>query len=114
MSRRLCFTLDLVKDAALIAAYEAHHAAGAVWPEVVADIRQSGIRDMEIWRVDERCFMICEVDADFPRPTDPVLAPVVARWEAAMDAFQVAPPNAEPGEKWRPMTRIFALAEQRE
>ena len=32
MSRRLCFALDLVDDAAKIAEYERFHDPGGVWP----------------------------------------------------------------------------------
>lgn len=107
---RQVFALDLVRDAELIAAYEARHAPGAVWPAVVADIRAQGFDEMEIWRVDDRLVMIAEQGDDGTAHRDPALAPVVARWEAEMDAFQ-RPIRAE-GPKWAPMVRIFALSEQ--
>lgn len=110
MSRRLVHALDLVADAALIAAYEARHAPGAVWPEVVGDIRQRGCRSMEIWRLEDRLVMIAEVEDDFPRPADPALQPRIQAWEAEMDAFQR--PIRDTGPKWAPMVRIFALDEQ--
>jgi L-rhamnose mutarotase len=110
MSARKLFALDLVDDAALIAAYEARHAAGAVWPEIVRDIGGRGILDMEIWRIDDRLIMVAEVAADYPRAPDPALAGTVARWEAQMDAYQK--PIRTDGPKWAEMTRIFALAEQ--
>lgn len=112
MTRRLCFALDLVDDADLIAAYEAAHAPGAGRPEVAAGIRASGVVDMEIWRVADRLFMIAEVEADYPRPIAPELAAADAEWQRVMDRFQRRLPAAADGEKWVPMTRIFALAEQ--
>lgn len=111
-TRRICFALDLVDDAELIAAYEAAHRAGQVWPEVIAGIRQAGYREMQIWRAANRLLMIAEVEADWPRPVDPALAAVDARWQLAMDRFQqriLAEPDAP---KWAPMRRIFALDEQ--
>ena len=39
MARRVCFALDLIADADLIADYERAHAAGAVWPDVTDAIR---------------------------------------------------------------------------
>ena len=108
---RHVFALDLVDDAALIAAYEARHAAGAVWPEVIRDIRDRGFIDMEIWRVADRLVMIAEVADGFPRPADPALQETVARWEGEMDAYQR--PITAGGAKWAAMTRIFALGEQR-
>lgn len=110
-TRRVCFALDLVADAELIAAYEAAHAPGAVWPAVVAGIRAAGYCDMEIWRVADRLFMIAEVMPDWPRPIAESLADEDARWQQAMDRFQRRLDPAAP-DKWAPMTRIFALAQQ--
>lgn len=107
--RRYCFALDLVEDAALIAAYEQRHAPGGVWPEVLADIRAQGVAQMEIWRVGVHMVMIVEAAEDFPRPRPP--APRVLEWEDLMSRFQRLPAEGEPGPKWRPMTRIFALDE---
>lgn len=112
MSRRLCFALDLVDDAALIAQYETLHAAGSGEPAVIADLRATGFEDMEIWRTADRCFMIAEVADDFPRPRDAAAQAVVDAWEARMWRFQKPLPHAAPGEKWVPMQRIFALSEQ--
>ncbi|KQT34640.1 hypothetical protein ASG29_00220 [Sphingomonas sp. Leaf412] len=109
MTRRVCFALDLVDDAALIAAYERAHLPGAVWPEVVAGIRAAGCEAMEIWRAGDRLFMIAQAAADWPRPVAPPLAAADARWQATMDRFQRRLPVAAVGEKWAPMTRIFAL-----
>src|SRR6185503_20419950 len=88
MSRRIVRALDLVRDAALIAAYEAHHAPKSVPHDVVRDIKARGYRDMEIWRVADRLVMIAEVDDAFPRPPDPSLQPSVEAWEQKMDGFQ--------------------------
>lgn len=112
MSRRLCFALDLVDDADLIAEYEAAHAAGAVWPDVVQGIRQAGYESMEIWRSGDRLMLIAEVADDFPRPIAPELAEIDAQWQQRMDRFQKRLPHGEPQEKWTPMTRIFSLDEQ--
>lgn len=107
MSRRLCFTLDLVDDAALIADYEARHAPGAVWPEVIGHIRASGIEAMEIWRAGDRLVMIAQAAEDYPRPTP--ASPESQRWETLMWRFQKPLPNSAPGEKWLEMKRIFTL-----
>lgn len=109
MARKLCFALDLVDDADLIAAYEAAHAPGAVWPEVTAGIRAKGFEAMEIWRVADRLFIIAEVSDAWPVALDAAQAEVDARWERAMDPFQRPLPGTPQGEKWRAMTRIFAL-----
>ncbi len=112
MSRRLCFMLDLVDDAALIADYEARHAAGTGRREVIDDIVATGFIDMEIWRTGNRCVMVAEVADDFPRPRGPEAQAAVDRWEAEMWRYQQPLPHAADGEKWVGMTRIFALDEQ--
>ncbi|MHA6721908.1 hypothetical protein [Sphingomonas sp. RS2018] len=54
--------------------------------------------------------MIAEVAVDFPRATDPALAPIVEKWEAEMNAYQK--PLHPAAAKWSAMRRIFALADQ--
>ena len=106
-NRRFCFALDLVDDAELIAQYERWHAPGAVWPEVIADIRARGIVGMEIWRMGTRMVMVVEADESFPRARPQ--PPRVAEWEALMSKFQRQIPGTDPAEKWAPMTMIFSL-----
>lgn len=111
MTRRLVLALDLVSDADLIAEYERLHEPGGVWPGVLAHIRATGFQDMQIWRVDDRMVMVAEVADDYPRPTPPALDEVAARWEALMWRFQKPLPQAETGQKWRPMRPIFDLSQ---
>jgi L-rhamnose mutarotase len=111
MSRRLCFALDLVNDAAKIAEYEKFHAPGGVWPEIVDDIRAQGIEDMEIWRTGDRMVMIATVADDYPRARE--IPAKYDEWESLMWTFQQALPHAAPGQKWVAMDRIFDLARQK-
>lgn len=110
MTRRRCFALDLIDDARLIAEYSARHAAGAVWPEVVAHLRAQGVEEMEIWRTGDRMVMIADVSDDYPRPAPE--PPEVAEWEALMWRFQRPLPHAAPGEKWVAMEPLFRLTDQ--
>ena len=110
MSRRLCFALDLVDAAAKIAEYEAVHAPGGVWPQIVDDIRAQGIEGMEIWRTGNRMVMIATVADDYPRMRH--IPAQYDEWESLMWTFQQALPHAAPGEKWLPMKQIFDLAQQ--
>lgn len=108
--KRLCFALDLLDDAASIAAYEAHHRA--VWPEVVLSIQKAGIISLEIYRVADRLFMIVDADDHFD-PEKKASADAadgrIQEWEQLMWKYQRALPVARPGEKWVPMHRIFDL-----
>ncbi|HUB59194.1 MAG TPA: L-rhamnose mutarotase [Puia sp.] len=107
---RYCLALDLRKDAVLIAEYEAWHRD--VWPEVRQSILDSGIENMEIYRLEDRLFMIMEVSPQFSFERKAVMDaanPAVQRWEELMWKYQAVIPGGKPGEKWRLMERIFLL-----
>ena len=110
MSRRYCLALDLKDDPELIAEYERHHEN--VWPEITRSIHDVGIEDMEIYRVDNRLFMVMEVPDDFSFETkdkSDQANPRVQEWEELMWKYQKPLPMAKPGEKWLRMERIFKL-----
>lgn len=112
---RHCLALDLKDDPALIERYEAWHAPGAVPPAVIASIRAADIRDMQIWRLGTRLFMIMETGPDFSpeaKAAADLASEDVQAWERLMWEFQQPPPDAVDDEKWLPMRRIFALDEQ--
>lgn len=107
---RHCLALDLQNDPALIAEYEAYHRQ--IWPEIQKSISDSGIINMEIYRVMDRLFMIMDVDDDFSfekKGAADAVNPKVQEWEALMWKYQKALPVAKPGEKWVMMDRIFSL-----
>ncbi len=113
MTRRYCLALDLKNDSGLIAEYERCHQE--VWPEITHSIRESGIQDMEIYRVGNRLFMVMEVSDEFSfeaKAAADGANPRVQEWEALMGKFQQPLPWAGPGEKWLRMKRIFKLEEQ--
>lgn len=106
--RRHCLTLDLKDDASLIAKYIEYHEN--VWPEVLDSIRDSGIMEMEIYSIENRLFMIIEVNEDFSFEKKSEMDannPRVQDWEVLMWNYQKALPFAKPGEKWIPMHKIF-------
>jgi len=112
MTLRLCFALDLVDDRALIEEYVRMHEPGAVWPAVIDRIRAQGVEAMEIWQREDRLFMILEAAEDFPRAiANPSLTVENERWELLMDRFQKRLRDANTGEKWSSLNRIFHLAE---
>ena len=108
--KRYCLALDLVNDPALIAEYEAYHRE--VWPEIKKSITDSGITNMEIYRIMDRLFMIMEVNDSFSfeaKGAADAMNPKVQEWEQLMWKYQQALPVAKPGEKWLMMDRIFSL-----
>jgi len=106
--KRLCFALDLKDDPTLILEYEAYHQQ--VWPEILESIRESGILRMEIYRIQNRLFMIIDAADDFSlsqKADMDAKNAKVQEWESLMWKYQQALPGAQPGEKWMPMTAIF-------
>lgn len=113
---RLYYALDLQDDLALIAEYERWHSPGAIWPEIVESISAAGVRDMEIYRVDNRLVLTMEVDEDYSpeaKAAADASNPRVQAWEVLMSTFQKPLPGSAAGQKWRPMARIFSLAQSR-
>ncbi len=113
MMKRYCLALDLKNDEALIAEYEAYHRD--VWPEILESIRAAGIEQMEIHRVNNRLFMIMEVNDDFSfekKAAADASNDKVQQWEELMWKYQQALPLSKPGEKWVLMQKIFSLNDQ--
>ena len=108
--KRYCLAVDLKDDAALIAEYEEYHRN--VWQGIKKSITDSGITNMEIYRVDNHLFMIMETDDTFTFQRKAAMDganPEVQQWEELMWKFQQPLKNAKPGEKWVLMDRIFEL-----
>jgi L-rhamnose mutarotase len=108
--KRYCLALDLQNDALLIAEYEQWHKA--IWPGIRDSITMAGINDMEIYRLDNRLFMIMETDETFSFEKKAAADrdnPLVQQWETLMWKYQAAVPGGKPGDKWRLMEKIFSL-----
>jgi len=108
--KRYCFALDLKNDPDLIGQYENYHRA--VWPEILQSISEAGIEKLEIYRIENRLFMIMEVNERFSFERKKAMDnsnPRVQEWETLMWKFQQALPSAAPGEKWILMDKIFQL-----
>jgi len=112
MSKKYCLSTDLKDDPALIEEYEKYHATGNTWPEITKSIKDSGITNMEIYRIGNRLFMIMEVDDSFDFDKKAKMDtdnPKVQEWEELMWKFQQPLPWAKEGEKWMIMKKIFQL-----
>ncbi|MDQ0593520.1 L-rhamnose mutarotase [Chryseobacterium ginsenosidimutans] len=108
--KKFCLALDLIDDSELIAEYEKYHQN--VWPEVKQSILNSGITNMEIYRVQNRLFMMVEADENFSfeaKNEADKNNSKVQEWEELMWKFQQQLPNSKPGEKWQLMDKIFSL-----
>ncbi|HEV7333615.1 MAG TPA: L-rhamnose mutarotase [Flavisolibacter sp.] len=108
--QRYCLTLDLKDDVTLIKEYEAYHRS--VWPEIRQSILGAGILEMEIYRVENRLFMIMETEDAFSfeqKAAADAANANVQEWEALMWKYQQPLPFAKAGEKWVLMKKIFTL-----
>lgn len=107
---RYCLAVDLKNDPQLITEYEAYHEK--VWPEILDSIRSSGITAMEIYRLENRMFMIMDTNDDFSFEKKAAMDATnekVQEWETLMWNYQQALPTAKPGEKWMLMKKVFQL-----
>jgi L-rhamnose mutarotase len=108
-----CFALDLHNDPALIAEYKSWHKPGQIWPEVLACIRSNGVLSEEIYLVGNRLFMVLCTTDDFSieaKIAADKANRVMQKWEELMDKFQIPLREAQPGQKWVPMEKIFEVA----
>ena len=110
--KRHCLACDLKNDPQLIAEYKEWHRPGGVWPEIIDSLKQTGIRDMEIYLQGTRLFLILEVEDDFDlaeKFRKDQENPKVVEWERLMWQYQEAVPGAPSDQKWTPMERVFKL-----
>lgn len=108
--KRYCLALDLKEEESAIKAYDDYHKK--VWPEIKESLKEAGILDMEIYRLENRLFMILKTSLEFSfeNKTKLDLAnPKVQEWETLMSQFQKPLPWSKPGEKWMLMERVFKL-----
>lgn len=111
--KRYCLAVDLINDPKLIEEYEQYHQH--IWPEIKASIKDSGIVSMEIYRIENRLFMIMETNDSFSfeaKSAADASNAKVKEWETLMWNYQQALPTAKKGEKWIIMKKIFDLNNQ--
>ncbi|GAA3650244.1 L-rhamnose mutarotase [Flavivirga jejuensis] len=108
--KRHCFSLDLKEEEKLITEYKEYHTK--VWPEIVESIKDSGIINLEIYLIENRLFMIMEVNDSFSfedKAKKDKENLKVQEWETLMWTYQKSLPTAKPGEKWMLMEKIYEL-----
>lgn len=102
--------MDLKDDPILIAEYKKYHEK--IWPEITESIKSAGIKNLDIYLVGNRLFMIMEVNDlfSFKKKTEmDNNNPKVHEWETLMWKYQKALPFAQKGEKWLLMDKIYEL-----
>ncbi|HEU0162321.1 MAG TPA: L-rhamnose mutarotase [Rhizomicrobium sp.] len=102
---RAGFTLNLNPDR--IAEYEESHRA--VWPEMLALLKDCGISRYSIFRRGTQLFLTFTCD-DFEASWSRIeQSPVNARWQAAMAPFFAPMDDRQPGERFPMWQEVFYL-----
>ncbi|WP_062071736.1 L-rhamnose mutarotase [Demequina sediminicola] len=106
---RVCFTLQ-VDPERLDEYVEAHR---AVWPEMLAAIRDAGRRDYSLFlRPDGLLVGVYETDDDVASAAALAADPRTASWEEAMAPFFVDLGGARPDQNAPSLPEVFNLAQQ--
>lgn len=101
-------TLCLQDDPQKIETYKEYHRA--VWPEVLAGLREAGIQRMQIFLLGLRMFMYVDTDDDFDPARDfarAAASPRAKEWNEFMATLQERAPEAAPHEWWALMEPVF-------
>lgn len=110
--KKYCLTLYLKEDDNLLPEYEYWHKSENGWPGIRKSITDSGIREMEIYRLQTRLFMTIETADSFDfavKAKMDAVNPKVQEWEQMTSRPQPPLAGAKQGEQWILMEKIFQL-----
>lgn len=110
--KRFCQYLEINPDT--IEKYKYWHNNKNIWKEIPEGIKKAGISNMEIYLINNVCFMIVETNIDFD--WDIAFGKLAtyerqAEWENFVSQFQNTEKGKRSEEKWQLMERIFSLQE---
>ena len=106
----IVMTTDLVNDSAAIKQYEYYHSKQGVWPEIKKANELSGIKEIQIYRFNNRLVMMYS----YPENTDLTkmdslynsAGERVKEWGVMMNKFQKSIPGTDTSRKWVKMKLI--------
>jgi L-rhamnose mutarotase len=107
--KRFVWTLLLDEDPALLAEYKRVHNMGQAWPEITANMKSVGVKDMEIYIHKEQIMLIMDAIPNFN--LDEVgpkwqKLPREEEWQAYVAKFQRTDSNSSIREKWKDMIAL--------
>ncbi len=107
--KRFIWTLLLQEDTDLIAEYKRVHGIGQAWPEITANMKSVGVKDMEIYLSGTQAILIMDTIPEFNLeavgPKWQTL-PREKEWQSYVAKFQRTDPESSIQEKWQDMTKL--------
>ncbi len=114
--KKYVLTLEIVNDPQLRKEYKRVHAKGMAWPEITANMKQVGVKDMEIYLDGYQAYLIMDTKPDFDFEKDGEQwskLPRESEWQEYVAKFQKVDPESKATEKWQEMKRVTEETSQR-
>jgi L-rhamnose mutarotase len=100
------FVWTLLLEPSLIDEYKRVHSIGMAWPEITANMKTIGVKDMEIYIHNEQVMLIMDTIPDFDlKAIGPEWQklPREEEWQKYVAKFQKTDPESSIQEKWQDM-----------
>ena len=105
-TKRYVLTLEIMNDSSLRAEYIEIHSIGKAWPEITRNMKQVGVKDMEIYLDGYQAYLIMDTKKDFDFKKDGEAwskLPRESEWQNYVAKFQKVDPQSKTTEKWLEM-----------
>lgn len=105
-TKRYVLTLEIVNDKKLRDEYIQVHGIGKAWPEITNNMKQMGIKDMELYLDGYQAYLIMDTRKDFDMAKDGEKwskLPRESEWQEYVAKFQKVDPQSKATEKWQTM-----------
>lgn len=107
--KRFVWTLLLEEDPELLTEYRKSHSIGQAWPEITKNMKQVGVKDMEIYLHGTQAILIMDTKPDFDLEKigpEWQKLPRENEWQEYVAKFQRTSPESSIQEKWLDMEKI--------
>jgi L-rhamnose mutarotase len=107
--KRFVWTLLLKEDAELIAEYKKAHSMGQAWPQITKNMKEVGVKDMEIYLSGTQAFLIMDIEKSFNMDVSGPKwqnLPKEKEWQEYVAKFQRIQPGSSIQEKWQDMLAL--------
>ncbi|GAA3590899.1 L-rhamnose mutarotase [Flavivirga amylovorans] len=107
--KRFVWTLLLEEAPELMDEYRKAHSIGQAWPQITKNMKQVGVKDMEIYLHGNQAILIMDTNPDFDlEKVSPVWQslPHEKEWQEYVAKFQRTRPESSIQEKWLDMEKI--------